>query len=319
MDAKSATFVTDGRYAQAVGEAIPSDFSLKIQPIKDVPKFLREAFGAQGYDKVGIETTMSLDQLAAIRKWTRGSQLVQAGSVMTSLRRVKDTAEIASIRKAVKLADKTMAHVLENLLKVGNREVDIARNLRFAMEEMGADGPSFDPIIASGENGCRPHHQPGARKLRKGDAITVDIGCMAEGYCSDLTRNPVIGGPSKKFTEIHDVCLRANRACIAALKPGMTGVEADELSRAVVREAGFADFFQHGTGHGVGLEIHEAPRLSTMAPKDYKLEPGNIVTVEPGIYLPGDCGVRIEDYVLITETGCEVLSKAPRNLTILPA
>ncbi|CAN5271821.1 Xaa-Pro peptidase family protein [soil metagenome] len=314
VDDSSARFVTDSRYAEAAGKALP-DFGVLIQPRTKVQEYLREQFGKSGYERMGFEGSITVDQLDAMKKWSRGAKLVKAGETVTDLRAVKDAAELKIIRRATKLADAMMAQALASL-KVGAREDDISRGIRNSSEELGGEGESFPCIVASGANSSRPHHHGGARKLKRGDVVTVDLGGIVDGYCSDLTRTVALGAASKTFQRIYEVCLAANEAAIAKLRPGMTGVEVDQIARQVIENAGYGEYFGHGLGHGVGLEIHEAPTLSPRA-TDYKLRPGNIVTIEPGIYIPGDCGVRIEDYAVITARGCEVLSRAPKQLQVL--
>lgn len=317
VDRKSARFITDARYGEAAAKAIDG-FEVIVQPTTKVKEFFIDLYAKSGYGKAGFEGSISVDQLASLRAQTKKTKLVKAGELVTNLRRVKDADEIKSIKAATKLADDMMAYAL-TLLKPGVVESDVSRKIRFASEELGGEGESFSNIVASGPNSSRPHHRGGSRKMKVGDPVTVDLGALKDGYCSDLTRTPVIGKVSKKFEEIYNVCLAANEAAIKAAKPGMTGIELDEVAREVIRTAGYEAEFGHGLGHGVGLEIHEAPTLSPRADKKFKLEAGNIVTIEPGIYIPGFGGVRIEDYILLIDKGSQVLSKAPKHLQVLPA
>lgn len=315
VDQRSAWFVTDSRYGEMAEKSLPW-LKVLVQPSSHVLPYLKGVFHQKGYTSAGIEGSMSLEQFEVVKKWTRGVKLSRAGQLITNLRRVKDAVELKAIRKAVRLADELMARAMEQI-KPGLKEEELSRFIRRGAEDFGGEGESFDNIVASGPNSSQPHHHCGRRKMRVGDPVTIDLGVIANGYCSDLTRNPVLGKVSKKFEEIYQICLDANMAAIEALRPGMTGVQVDAVARNVITEAGFGDFFGHGLGHGVGLEVHEGPRLSPSA-GDYQLEPGNIVTIEPGIYLPGVGGVRIEDYVLVTEKGARVLSKSPKDLTVLP-
>ena len=316
VDARSAVFITDSRYGEAAEKALQK-FKVRIQPTKNVREFLTKLFKSLGYGTAGYEGDITVDQFDEMRKWTRGTKLKKAGDLLTKLRRVKDAEEIETIKRAVAMGDKLMEYAM-TLLKPGTTELVISQSVRFQAERLGASAESFRNIIASGPNSSRPHHHPGRRKLRKGDPVTVDLGVIYEGYCSDLTRTPVLGKPSRKFEEIYYVCLAANQEAIKAIRPGMTGAEADQVARNVIEEAGYGEYFGHGLGHGVGLQIHEEPRLSPRATK-YALEPGNIVTIEPGIYLPGVGGVRIEDYAVVTERGAQVLSRSPKQLRIIPA
>lgn len=316
VDREKATFITDSRYAEAAEAAVGSFTSLLIQPLQKVKEFFRDTFKAFGYKQIGFEGSISVDEFDSLKGYVRGAKFEKAGDLLVALRMVKDASEIAIIRKAVKLADKMMAQAIAGL-RVGITELEVARGIRFSSETLGGEGESFECIVASGPNSSRPHHRGGPRKLRKGDPITLDLGGRYGGYCSDLTRNAVLGKVDPEYQKIYDICLASNEAGIKAVRAGVTGVEVDAIAREVIERAGYGQYFGHGLGHGVGLEIHEDPRLSKRA-TDYKLEPGNIVTIEPGIYLPGKFGVRIEDYALVTEKGCEVLSRAPKQLQIIP-
>jgi Xaa-Pro aminopeptidase len=251
-----------------------------------------------------------------LKKLRLGKQYRKSNDVITALRLVKDEEEIEIIRKAVRLGDKLMKRVID-LVEPGISELEISRQIRIISEEIGATGESFSNIVASGPNSSRPHHHPTSRKLKNGDVLTIDLGVLYEGYCSDLTRTVVLGDVDPEFKEIYNVCLEANQQAIAALGPGKTGADVDAVARQIITDAGYGQFFGHGLGHGVGLEIHEDPRLNTRG-TEYILEPGNIVTIEPGIYLPGKFGVRIEDYALVTEDGADVLSKVPKKLRSIP-
>lgn len=317
IDSEQALFVTDSRY----GEAAERDLSwltVRIQPNQRVAGYLADLLGSLGHEKVGYEGRITVDQLDNLSKWFPvGVRLENAGALVTALRSVKGAEEIECIRRAVDLADRMMALAQERA-RPGVTERELSRLIRFSSEELGGSGESFPNIVASGPNSSVPHHHPGARTLAAGDALTLDMGAIVEGYCSDLTRNPFIGSVSPELEKVYATVLRANEAAISAIRPGMTGPEVDAIARDVIDSAGYGAYFGHGLGHGVGLEIHEAPRLSPSA-DSHRLEAGNIVTIEPGIYVPGLGGVRIEDYVLLTEGGAEVLSKAPRDLCVLPA
>lgn len=315
IDGGGVRVVTDPRYGEAAEAALDGIATVVVQPTTNVQDFLRKLFKKSDYKRVGFEGSISVDEYDNLRKLFRRTKLEKAGHLISELRKVKDESELRQIRKAVRLADRVMGEALDRL-KPGLSEQELSRSIRFLMEELGGEGESFSNIVASGPNSSRPHHHPGGRRFKKGEPITIDLGGIVGGYCSDLTRTPVLGSPSREFQQIYEVCLEAQQTAIRGLKPGMTGRDADALARNVIEAAGFGEYFGHGLGHGVGLEIHEDPRLSPRA-DDYELRPGNVVTVEPGIYLPGVCGVRIEDYVLITEDGCEVLSKTPRRLQLI--
>ncbi len=317
VDSGRARFITDSRYAEAAEKALGKPFEVIVQPGREVETFLKSLFKKSGYGRIGFEGSITVDQLERLRRLARGSRLVNAGDIPAALRSVKDEDELKHIRGAVRLSEKMMALALEQA-RPGLREDLLSRKIRFAAEELGGEGESFPNIVASGPNSSRPHHQPSARRLRKGEPLKVDLGGVYKGYCSDITRTPVLGGSAPAgFEEIYEVCLQANQAAVKGLRPGMTGAEVDAIAREVIAEAGYGEYFGHGLGHGVGLEIHEAPTLGPRATKQ-RLEAGNVVTIEPGIYIPGRYGVRIEDYCVVTEEGAKVLSRFPRKLQVIP-
>ncbi|MCC5875886.1 MAG: aminopeptidase P family protein [Candidatus Sumerlaeia bacterium] len=314
VDAREVCLITDSRY----GEAAERDLSwmtVKVQPGREVQKFLKGFFAARGYTRVGFEESISVEQHDKLTTWLGGCPLERAGGIVKGLRAIKDGEELARIRRAVGLADRMMENAF-SLLRPGASEQDISRAIRFSSEELGGEGESFSNIVASGTNSSVPHHHPGPRLLAEGDAVTVDLGGIVDGYCSDLTRNPFLGHVPKEMERVYQVVLEANEAAIAAIRPGMTGVEVDAIAREIIDTAGYGAYFGHGLGHGVGLEIHEGPRLSPMA-DDTPLVAGNVVTIEPGVYIPGLGGVRIEDYILLGENGAEILSRFPRELAVL--
>jgi Xaa-Pro aminopeptidase len=306
-------FLTDFRYeTQAAGEVGP-EFAREIvtgELLDALAKSLPA--GRIGFDDASI----SVRQHARLTEQaSAGAELVAAGGLVERLRRVKDAGEIGRIRAAAALVDEIYAWLLERGL-AGRRERDIALELEHEMRLRGAEGPSFDSIVASGPRGALPHARPGEDPIGPGTLVTIDIGARLDGYCSDCTRTFAVGGPPEELgREIYDLVLRAQLAGLGAVGPGPTGREVDEVARAVIDEAGYAERFGHGLGHGVGLEIHEGPRLSRRG-GDEALEPGNVVTVEPGVYLPDRLGVRIEDLVVVTADGAEVLSRFTKALVI---
>lgn len=316
IDGEKALFVTDSRYGEAAEREL-AWLTVRIQPSRDIDRFLTGLFTSLGLTRVGFEGGITVDQFDDLRKWFGGADLEKAGKLVTTLRAVKTAEEIATIRRSVGLADRMMELAQEHA-RPGTTERELSRRIRFAAEELGGSGESFPNIVASGPNTSRPHHHPGDRALCRGDVLTIDLGGIVDGYCSDLTRSPFLGSVDAELEKIHATVLRANEAAIAAIRPGMTGAEVDAVAREVIDSAGYGQYFGHGLGHGVGLEIHEAPRLSPSADST-PLEPGNVVTIEPGIYVPGLGGVRIEDYVLLTTGGADVLSRSPKDLRVLPA
>ena len=240
-----------------------------------------------------------------------GTVAVPTSRVVESLRAVKDEGERDAIRKAAAIADRAFERILEEL-RPGRTEREIALRLEFMMREMGADGASFDIIVASGPRSALPHGVASDRVLEKGDLVTLDFGASYRGYCSDITRTVVLGEPNDAQRRIYETVREAQQAAVDAIRPGMTGKEADRVARDRIKASGYEKYFGHGTGHGLGMEVHEAPRLSPRG--EEILEPGMVVTVEPGIYLPEFGGVRIEDDVIVTEDGREVLTQSPKHL-----
>ncbi|MFW5979292.1 MAG: M24 family metallopeptidase [Halanaerobium sp.] len=237
-------------------------------------------------------------------------------SVVESLRMIKDQSEIQKIKKAVEIADQGFQFLID-FIEPGKSEKEIALELEFFMKRNGGEANAFDFIVASGKRGSLPHGVASNKIVEKGDLVTIDFGTVYQGYHSDITRTVAVGEPASKLKEIYQLVLTAQKKVISEIKAGMSSVEADKIARDLIKEAGYGDNFGHGLGHGIGLEIHEGPRLSYSSTSDVTLESGMVVTDEPGIYISGLGGVRIEDDLLITETGCEVLNSAPKELIIL--
>lgn len=236
---------------------------------------------------------------------------VMLEGILDTLRYIKSEEELALLARAEQIGDEAFGMILKDL-KPGVTELAIAAKLEYYMRSLGAEGTSFDTIVASGYHSAMPHAVPSEKLLEKGDFVTMDFGCKYHGYCSDMTRTVVIGEASGKQKEIYNLVLKAQETALQGLHAGMTGAEGDRLARAVIEEAGYGAYFGHGTGHSVGLEIHEKPSLSTR--ETTILQPGMIETVEPGIYIPDFGGVRIEDMVVITEEGIRNLASSPKEL-----
>ncbi|MGH2352984.1 MAG: aminopeptidase P family protein [Chloroflexota bacterium] len=249
-----------------------------------------------------------------------GLDLVPLRGFVEHVRQVKDAAEIEVIRRAVEVADRAFERVAAGLTP-GVSEREVAWRLEVAMREAGADGLSFPIIVAAGPNGAMPHHHPDDRPIQAGEPIVIDMGCRLDGYCSDMTRTIVLGEPDARFWEIYGLVLRAQQTCEDGLKAGMTGTAGDALARDAIVAAGHKDHFGHGTGHGVGLAVHEQPRLTYTQLGEAPVPEGAVVTVEPGIYLPGWGGVRIEDMVVVGQSRCLVLTTAHKFpvVTLAPA
>ena len=244
--------------------------------------------------------------------WFPSTTLVPTTGVVEDLRRVKDSGEVARIGEACRIADEALAVVRPRLVEEPS-ETEFGRLLDFEMRELGADGPSFETIVAAGPNAAKPHHRPGSERITKGAPIVLDFGALVDGYCSDMTRTVWIGGVGDPdLRRAVEVVLASQLAGVAAVGPGVRCSDVDKACRDVITDAGWGEAFVHGTGHGVGLDIHEAPSVARRSTDT--LEVGHVVTVEPGVYLPGLGGVRIEDTVVVTEDGCRPLTSTPKDL-----
>ncbi|MGH3849429.1 MAG: M24 family metallopeptidase, partial [Pseudonocardiaceae bacterium] len=247
--------------------------------------------------------------------WFTGVELVPTEGLVETLRQIKDAGEIARMAAAAEIADRALAQVRPRLAE-GITEREIALELDFAMRRGGAEGSSFETIVASGPNGAKPHARPGDRRVQPGELVVIDFGALVDGYCSDMTRTLCVGPPASPVAaRMVEVVAESQLAGVAAVRAGATTKEVDEACRSIIAEAGWADAFLHGTGHGVGLEIHEDPRVASTS--EEVLAAGQVVTVEPGVYLSDIGGVRIEDTVVVTEHGCRILTNAPKELVIV--
>lgn len=305
-----AILATDFRYIEQAGQEAP-DFEVWRINGSLVPA-LRELVRKLAVRRLGFEAHAVTYQI--YREWGRylrgrGVRLVPLRGLVEQLRAVKDEEEVGLIRKAAEITDQTLAAVLSNL-KFGVTERELAWQIERTMRELGADGPSFRPIVATGPNAARPHHPPGDRRIQPGDIVLIDIGAAFGGYHSDLTRTFVFGRPDDKFLEVWRVVAEANEVARQAARPGASAAEVDAAAREVIKAAGYGENFGHGLGHGVGLVIHEGPRLGPKS--EDKLAAGMVFTIEPGIYLPGWGGVRIEDLVVLRDYGVEVISQSPK-------
>ena len=242
-----------------------------------------------------------------------GVELVAAGGDVERLRRVKDEAELRAVAAASEMADDIWRWNLERGLG-GRTERDVARASEARIRELGGE-PSFPAIVAAGPNGSLPHAEPGDREIGSGDLVVFDMGAKLDGYCSDGTRTFAVGEPSEEAREVYEVVRGAQQAALDAVRPGIGGESLDEVAREIIESAGHGEHFGHGLGHGVGLEVHEGPRVSRRS--EDVLAAGEVVTIEPGVYLPGELGVRIEDLAIVTEDGYENLSSLPKELRIV--
>ncbi len=237
-------------------------------------------------------------------------------SFVNALREVKQPYEVELVRRAIAITDATFTYLCK-WIEPGMTEKEIEWEISRYMVSLGADGTSFESIVASGPNSSMPHAEPGERQIQRGELITIDMGARYKGYCADMTRTICLGEPNEpRMQEIYDAVLNAMKTCEAGLRAGMSGQAADALARNALEVAGLAEYYIHSTGHGVGLQVHEGPTLSQRAPEDVLLPAGSVVTVEPGVYIPAWGGVRIEDCVLLKEDGSEVLTQSPTELVL---
>ncbi|CAG0935012.1 Xaa-Pro aminopeptidase [Thermoflexales bacterium] len=301
-----AILSTDFRYWEQGAKQAPG-FTLH-QAAGGYKDFLPGLIAAGGKPaRVGIESfTVTLAQYEQMQKVVPDVEWVGVNGLIENVRAVKDADELALTQKTIDLAEEGLRYLL-TLLKPGMTEKQAAWDLEVYLRSHGADALSFDTIVAAGPNAALPHHHPSERVIQANEPITIDWGAAIDGYRSDLTRTIVLGEPDAKFREIYGIVLKAQLNAIGQIKAGQTGREADAFARDVIVAAGYGDYFGHGLGHGVGLAVHEQPRASFTV-EDERLPTNSLLTVEPGIYLPGWGGVRIEDMVLVQEQGVEVLS-----------
>ena len=303
VDEERVTLYTDFRYAETAAEVEGVKFvQVKRAIYKDLAPLLsgRVAFEAD-YVTYGIYEHLSRGE----------AELVPRHGLVEALRAVKDEDELKALRAASAITSEAYGRLAAEPF-VGRTERELAWRMELLFRELGADGPAFETIVASGENSAKPHTDPGDRKIGEGELVVVDSGCALDGYCSDCTRTFATDPLPERLQEIYDVCLSAQKAALEQIRPGVTGPQADAAARDPITAAGFGDAFGHGLGHGVGLMVHEAPRLAETSQDT--LTAGNVVTVEPGIYLSGLGGVRIEDLVAVTDDGCEVFTSYTKEL-----
>ena len=313
LSAKQAVFFTDFRYVEAARAAI-GDFEVREIGGKSYTAAINELIEQDGVKRVALE-----DRMLTYADYTAWATALHATAVrledgVGQLRLCKENDEVEKIVAAQRIAEQALEEVM-NDIRPGTTEKEIAARLTYLMLHYGAENMSFDPIVVSGANSSKPHGVPTEKQIEAGDFVTMDFGCIVDGYCSDMTRTVAVGHVTDEMQTVYDTVLNAQLAGIAACKAGVSGHEVDAAARRVIAEAGYGAAFGHTFGHGVGLEIHEAPvagpRMTAPLPA------GAIVTAEPGIYLPGKFGVRIEDMLYVIEDGCIDLTEAPKSLVIL--
>ncbi len=312
-------FVTDFRYVEQAAEEVDPSYEQVVAPApQELPEMLPALLPEDGIVRLGFDDVhLSVREHARLRDLLDDrTVLIPAGGITEGLRRVKEPAEVEAIAAATRVADQAFEAVLGRGI-VGRTERELALALEIELRERGADAPSFETIVAAGAHGALPHARPRAVAVEPGDMVVFDWGARLRGYCSDCTRTVAAGSVSEEAREAYELVLRAQLAGLAAVRAGADGRQTDAVARELIAAAGHGEHFGHGLGHGVGLDIHEAPRLSPRSTDADRLLAGDVVTVEPGVYLPGKLGIRIEDLVVVREDGCQVLTGVPKELRIV--
>ncbi len=305
---------TDSRYIEAAHQQVEDAKIEMTTAAHGYAAFLSEAVARHGLKVIGFEDEyMTVAALKGYQDKVK-AEFKGATKLLTDLRMVKDAAEIETLIAAQRIAERALEEIY-NDIRPGVTEKAIAARLTYLMLAYGAENMSFDPIVASGANGSKPHAVPSEKPVAAGEFVTMDFGCLYHGYCSDMTRTVAVGHVSEEMDTVYHTVLRAQLAGIAAAKAGVRGCDVHEAAAKVIADAGYGEYFGHGFGHGVGVEIHESPRASGTWKE--RLPAGAVISAEPGIYMPGKFGVRIEDVIIIKEDGCEDIHRAPKELLIL--
>lgn len=304
-----AVLITDFRYREQAG-AQAEGFNV-IEMEQSMNQSINDVLKQAGVKRLGFEKEhVAYGQYEVLCK-ELAAELVPAGGLIEGIRMIKSDAELDIMRHAAKIADDAFEYI-QTKIRPGVREIDISNELEFFMRKQGATSSSFDIIVASGLRSAMPHGVASDKEIQSGELVTLDFGALYKGYCSDITRTVAVGEISDELNKIYDTVLEAQLRGVEGVKPGMTGKEADALTRDYINAAGYGKYFGHSTGHAVGMEVHELPSLSHRS--EMKLLPGMVVTVEPGIYIPGIGGCRIEDDLVITEHGNERLTNSKKEL-----
>ena len=307
-------YFTDSRYTEAASRVVRDAAVEEVGRGRGYLTLIREVLQRDGVARMGFD-----DAAMTVRDYNRDREglpceLVPAAELLEKLRAQKDPEELKIMIAAQRIAERALAEAL-NDIRPGVTEKEIAARIQYLMLHYGAEDKSFDPIVVSGPNGSLPHGVPSGKPIQAGEFVTIDMGCVYHGYCSDMTRTVAVGHVTEEMEQVYDTVLRAQLAGIAAARAGATGAEVDGAARQVITDAGYGPYFGHSFGHGVGVEIHESPNATPG--NDQPLPERAVISAEPGIYLPGKLGVRIEDVLYLTEEGCRNLTEAPKELTIL--
>lgn len=307
-------YFTDSRYTEAARRHVQDAEVQEAGHGRGYSALLKEAVQRHSIQRLGFEDAyMTVREHDAYAR-ALPCELVPAADLLAELRAVKDPEELEIMIAAQRIAEKALTDIL-NEIRPGVTEKEIAARLQYLMLHYGAEDKSFDPIVVSGPNGSLPHGVPSEKVIQAGEFVTMDFGCIYHGYCSDMTRTVAVGQPTEEMEKVYHTVLQAQKAGIAAARAGVTGSEIDAAARQVIAEAGYGEYFTHSFGHSLGLEIHEAPNAS---PSQQEAMPsGAVISAEPGIYLPGKFGVRIEDVLVLREGGCEDLTRSPKDLIVL--
>jgi Xaa-Pro aminopeptidase len=311
----AAWLITDSRYIEAASAAVGKGISVQLYDREhSLISYLKEDIKAANISTLAAEDEkLSHSQYLAYEK-ALGMELKPAGKLMESLRAAKTEDELQSMRAAQAIAELALEDVL-HVIKPGMTEKQVMAELVYSTLRHGSEGNSFDPIVVTGSKTSLPHGVPGDKVIQSGDFVTMDFGCLKDGYCSDMTRTVAVGSASDEMRRVYDIVLEAQLAGIAVAKAGVPGRDIDAAARQVISNAGYGEYFGHGFGHSLGLDIHESPSANTRGTEP--MPDGAVCSAEPGIYLPGRFGVRIEDVMIIRQGGCEVITKAPKDLIIL--
>lgn len=314
ISAKGCRFFTDSRYIEVAQKNLPDFDVVMIDRKYSYFDAINDAIADFQLATLGYEENyLTCAEFTAYQEKLH-AKLVPCQQQINAFRAVKEDWELERMKKAQEITDLAFTQVLERI-HAGMSEKELAAELIYCLYKNGAEGLSFAPIVAAGPNGSMPHAVPGERKIQQGDFITMDFGVIYQGYCSDMTRTVALGQVSEEMRQVYDTVLRAQLAGIVATRAGVTGQEIDGAARKVIEDAGYGDCFGHGYGHCLGLEIHESPNCNPS--NDKPMPAGSVSSAEPGIYLPGKFGVRIEDVVIITPDGCVDITNSPKNLIIL--
>lgn len=314
LSATSSVFLTDFRYK---GQAKEQVKNMKVQVVqRDLFSSLGDLAVLKGKRiKLGFEADhLSCKVYRRLRSLLPDCLLVSTEGIVETLTVKKDTGEIGKIKKAVRITDQVFSEIL-NFIKPGVKELDVAAELEYRMKRHGSSSPYFQTIVASGKRAALPHGIASGKRIRKNEFVTMDYGAVFDGYTADMTRTVMVGKASKKQKQLYNLVLKAQRRAISRAKSRMRACDLDKTAREVIKRAGYGEYFGHGLGHGIGLLVHDNPAVNPT--NQQRLEPGMVVTIEPGVYLPNWGGVRIEDDILITRRGCEVLTKSEKGLVEL--